>query len=357
MAIIYCPQCDSEIPDNETICPSCGFNLDEYDESETDKEFNALLNAANKKLSEEAEEAEEEEEEAHEETASGGAISQSQIDALLGGNVVDLGGGEKKKKPKKKKAKKPAPVREKKPQEAIEEPAAAVVSEKPADTPKAADTETAGEVNESAETAETAQVKEIPAVNGKAPVRNVVKKEKKEKTGGASPVVTIAAAVVAAALGFCVALLLFGDLFRTPEEAFAIRAANAVNSQLTVNEQLCVYKAYVKLGAASDECIIYAIKDYKDVVSASKYRVVVSKYNGNVVNVYYTIDENSAEYLAMKNSEDPEVRVQASVLKNYSDSIENAHREISIGTPSWVSVDISEINSNITSAQLKETKD
>ena len=55
----------------------------------------------------------------------------------------------------------------------------------------------------------------------------------------------------------------------------------------------------------------------------------------------------------MKESSDPEIRIQASVLKNYSDQIEAAHREISIGTPSWVSVDISEINSNITSIQKK----
>lgn len=68
-----------------------------------------------------------------------------------------------------------------------------------------------------------------------------------------------------------------------------------------------------------------------------------------MVNIYYTIDENSPEYLALKNSADPEERIQASVLKNYSDGIESAHREISIGTPSWVSVDISEINSSLSS--------
>ncbi len=353
MAIIYCPQCDSEIPDNETICPSCGFNLDDYDESETDKEFNALLNAANKKLSEENEEEEEEEEETGEPAASGGAISQSQIDALLDGNVVDLGGGEKKKKPKKKKVKKAAPVQEKRSEPVSEQVPVAVV-EKTAEADAAEKAEPSESAEKAAET-EKSEVREIPAVNGKAPVRNAA--VKKERKGGVSPILTIITAVVAAALGFCVSLLLFGNLFRTPEETFAIRAANAINSKLTVNEQLCVYKAYVKLGTAADECIIYAITDYKDIVSAAKYRVVVNKDNGNVVNVYYTIDENSEEYLAMKNSDDPEVRVQASVLKNYSDSIENAHREISIGTPSWVSVDISEINSNITSVQIKETKE
>ena len=83
----------------------------------------------------------------------------------------------------------------------------------------------------------------------------------------------------------------------------------------------------------------------------------MTKDNSKVINIYYTVDENDADYLAMKNSEDPEVRIQASMLKNYSDSIEAAHREISIGTPTWVSVDAAEINSNITSKQEKAAKD
>ena len=34
MAVIYCPDCDSEIPENETVCPSCGFDLATFDEEE-----------------------------------------------------------------------------------------------------------------------------------------------------------------------------------------------------------------------------------------------------------------------------------------------------------------------------------
>lgn len=331
MAVIYCPQCDSEIPKDTAMCPSCGFNLDTYvDEDETDSEFNALLNAANKKLSEEAEE-EEEEETASDEIDGNSTFTQSQIDALLGGGVVDLTGESK--KPAKKKSKKPKAVKKDAPAEKWEEPSE---PEPPA---------------EPAPEAEEASVKEPVTI---PPVQGIRPEDRQKPKKAVSPVIiTVLAAVVAAALGFCVALLLFGDLFRTEEEAFAVRAANAVNSTLEVNEQLCVYKAYVKFGAASDECIIYAITDYKDVVTASKYRVVVNKNESKVVNIYYTIDENSPEYIAMKESDDPEVRIQASILKNYSDNIENAHREISIGTPGWVSVDISEINSSITSAGKK----
>ena len=330
MAIIYCPQCDSEIPETTTVCPSCGFNLDDYDEDGGNEEFNALLNAANKKLSSDNDPAAQE--------SSGSTISQSQIDALLGGNVVDLTSS-------------PAA-----PKKAPKEPAKpAATNAQPAPEPK---------TEESAEKAEeTGEKKEAPAEETEELPEEFIQaleaappapvKEKKNTFF----IVTIAAAVVALALGFCISLLIFGDVFRSAEESFAIKAANAVNSKLAVNENLCVYKAYVKTGAAADECILYAITDYKDVVTASKYRVVVTKDNSKVINIYYTVDENDADYLAMKNSEDPEVRIQASMLKNYSDSIEAAHREISLGTPTWVSVDAAEINSNITSKQEKAAKD
>ncbi len=321
MAIIYCPQCDSEIPESTTICPSCGFNLDSYDEEGGDEEFNALLNAANKKLSSDNTSAPQ--------GSTGGTISQSQIDALLGGNIVDLTSDAP--------AKAAAPKAEQSPKQKIEE----AKGEKVID----------GE--DSKEEASAALTEELPeeAVPSSAPVPSA--KPEKKSGKGISFIVTIAAVVVAAALGFCVSLLMFGDVIDTAEEKFAVKAANAVNSKLEVNENLCVYKAYVRLGAGADECILYAVTDYRDTVTASKYRVVVNKDNSKVINIYYTVDENSAEYLAMKNSEDPEVRIQASLLKNYSDSIEAAHREISIGTPSWVSVDISEINSNIISNQEK----
>ena len=85
MAVIYCPDCDSEIPENETVCPSCGFDLATFDEEE--EEFKDLLNAANMKLSEEAEA-----EHSDDNGSKNISISQSQIDALLDGNVVDLTG-------------------------------------------------------------------------------------------------------------------------------------------------------------------------------------------------------------------------------------------------------------------------
>lgn len=53
MATIYCPECGGEVPENETICPACGFDLDKYEEKTEGDEFSELLDAANKRLSEE----------------------------------------------------------------------------------------------------------------------------------------------------------------------------------------------------------------------------------------------------------------------------------------------------------------
>lgn len=352
MAIIYCPKCDSEIPENVTICPSCGFDIDTYDEDDTgSSEFNALLNAANKKLSVDAEPPD------FSDDAEGGKkMSQSQIDALLSGSVVDLSGGGSKKPPKKKAAPKPAEEKPKEePKPAVPEKPVEPQTARPAPekTPEAPDTVEEAKPTEenTAAPAKTKASKKAALEADDEPVNFEPSVKGNNKKVSPPFIVTVIAVVVSLALGFCASLLLFGDIFTTAEEAFAIKAANAVNSTLNVNEQFCVYKAYVKLGAASDECILYAITEYKEKVTASKYRVVINKDDSSIINIYYTVDENSPEYLAMKNSDDPEVRIQASVLKNYSDSIEDAHREISIGMPTWKSVDISEINSNITSKQ------
>ena len=319
MAVIYCPDCDSEIPENETICPSCGFDLASFDVEE--EEFNELLSEANMKLSEEAEASSESEK-------TNISISQSQIDALLDGNVVDLTG-----------------------LDAAVAKAGAMEAAKSEEKTMTDSEEkiTGGEKNENKPSAEG----NVPQKKQKVKKEKPVKQKKTSDKPGLSMVVTIAAAAVSLALGFCVAMFIFMDAPQTKEEAFAVRSANALNSILEINEKLFVYKAYVRTGTAVDECMIYAITEFNDDVTPSKYRITVNKSDPNTINIYYTLDETSPEYIAMRDSEDPEIRIQASVLKNYSDEIESAHREISIGAPTWVSVDISEINSNITSVQRK----
>lgn len=296
MATIYCPQCGGEIPEKETICPSCGFNLDTYEENEADEqseEFNELLDAANKRLSEEN-------------AANPTAKSVEEVSAEL-------------------------PAGAKKVTSASSDDGSA---DKISDEGKPAEEEV--EYNEESEATKAGS-----------------KKKKREKKGVSPAVVTLLAIIVAGALGFCSALLMFGDAVKTEEESFAIRAANAVNSKLNVNEKLCVYKAYVRNGSGEQECLLYAVIDYDDAVTVSKYRVVVDKNSPDVINIYYTLDETDPDYIAMKNSDDAKTRIQASLLKNYSDSIEEAHREIQIGSPSWKQIDISKINSAITSEQVR----
>lgn len=174
-----------------------------------------------------------------------------------------------------------------------------------------------------------------------------------KKKRGFGFIITIAIAVVAAALGFCVCLLLFGDVIRSSNEEFAIKAANAVNSSLPVNNELYIYKAYVKNGSAATECILYGVVDYNGETGTDIFRVVVRNDKPNELRVYYTVDENDEDYIAMKNSEDSEVKIQASVLKNNSDSIFIADKEIRIGIPEWEKTDCGKINRNINSQQVR----
>lgn len=166
-------------------------------------------------------------------------------------------------------------------------------------------------------------------------------------------IITVAAAVVAFALGFCVCFLFFSDFIKSGNEEFAIKAANALNSQFPVNNDLYIYKAYVKNGSAATECILYGAVDYNGETKMDIYRVVVRNEDPNKISVYYTVDENDESYIAMKNSSDSEVKVQASILKNYSDTILAADKEIRIGVPEWEKIDCTKINRNITSSQIK----
>lgn len=182
-------------------------------------------------------------------------------------------------------------------------------------------------------------------------------KEKKEKQP-IDPVVlwrgiTVAAAVVAAALGFCICLLFFTDAIKSGNQDFAIKAANAVNSKLPVNTEFYVYKAYVNNGQLADECMLYGLTSFGGEDKLNIYRVVIEHDAPSIINVYYTLDTDSEEYRYMKESEDSRLRIQASQLKNHSDAIYDADREIQINSPKWEKIDCTIINRNITSVQEK----
>lgn len=318
MPQVICPKCGSEIPEGTIICPNCQFDIRDFNQ-EAEEELTALLNS---------------------QKVSGDDDEQGETDAPSSGETPPAENNVRAVK------KKSAP----KPEEGV--------SEQPADQPAKA--ENLAEEEETPVSPPAAKKKKEKKPKEKKPKTPKEPKEKspkgpKEKKPLPAFAVTLLCVVVAAALGFCSALFFFGDLFPTAQEEFAVTAANAVNSKLNVNEKLCVYKAYVKQTGTVEECILYAIIDYSDTVSVTRYRVVFDRDTPSVINIYYPVDETSRAYLDMKNSDDPQTRIQASVLKNYSDTIEAAHREILIGSPAWVEVDISKINGKITSQQTRNT--
>ncbi|MBR5089137.1 MAG: hypothetical protein IK093_06900, partial [Ruminiclostridium sp.] len=177
------------------------------------------------------------------------------------------------------------------------------------------------------------------------------KKNKLGKIIGA--VIPFVAVAAAGAAGFAACLLLNTDMIRSSNENFAIKAANAYNSSLPINSDLCIYKAYVRNNAASDECMLYSISEHYGVKTIRICRVVVEHNDPDVINLYYVIDTDNESYKAMKDSPDSQTRIQASMLKNYSDQIIAADLDIHAGSEEWERVDCTKINAHIDSEQIK----
>ena len=172
-----------------------------------------------------------------------------------------------------------------------------------------------------------------------------VKKEKKPLDKAQIAKLLIALSIIVAlVLGYLVCLVFFTDVLKSPEQEFAIKAASAVASKLDPKTEMYVYKAFVRNGASAEECMIYAITLDAEKEKTDMYHVVIYNDAPNKINVYYTIDTESREYLNLHNSDDPEDRIYASTLKSYSDAITAADKEIQIGSPSWTKIDCTIIN-------------
>ncbi len=332
--------------------------LDENDNIVDDNEnerFNSMLNAAQKQVGVSPEETAEESAPGSGLTAGGGKLSQAQIEAMLAINNSD-----------------PVGESEQSNEAKSDETGSPMVQDFPDElqVPRDEDDLIADKLREglAAEMQPAPVAPEPPAEEGKKKKKEKKEKGSKEKTEKPkkekkpvdpvllSRIITIAASVVAAALGFCVCLLLFTDVIKSGNEQFAIKAANAVNSKMPLNTDFYVYRAYVWNRELSDECMIYALTSYGGEDKMDIYRVVVEHDNTAFVNVYYTIDEESEAYQQMKTSEESKIRIQASQLKNHSDSIYDADREIQINSPKWQKIDCTVINRNITSEQDASAK-
>ena len=189
--------------------------------------------------------------------------------------------------------------------------------------------ETEAEAAQPAETQSDTESKEKPA---KKPLKLL------------SMLIPVAAVVVACALGFFASMFINGSVLHSESEKFAIKAANAYNSSLPLNSDLCVYKAYVRSNAASDECMLYTLTEYMGVTTSKICRVVVERDNPDIINLYYVIPPDSDVYNTMRQSDDPQTRIQASMLKNYSDLIEAADADIHAGSEEWERIDCSAVS-------------
>lgn len=323
------------------------------DENENfdDEHFNSMLSAAQKQVG--VNTPEEPEEESQSSGGGAGKLSQAQIEAMLALNSDTFSSSDSEEQgnegaDEQQSGQPGAEVSS----EGSEEPAP--VQDEDADIADRFRAQIDAERQENAE-GEAAPGEGEAAGDGK-------KKKKKEKVPKEKKpidpvtlwrILTVAAAVVALALGFCICLLMFTDVIKSGNEQFAIKAANAVNSKLRINTEFYVCKAYVNNGTLADECMLYGYTCYEGEEKMDMYRVVVEKAAPTIVNVYYTIDENSYEYKAMKSSADSKDRIKASQLKYHSDAILDADREIQINSPNWEKIDCAMLNKNITSAQSK----
>lgn len=323
--------------------------MDENDNIIDDKEnerFNSMLNAAQKQVGVTPDGGQEGSAPGTGLTAGGGKLSQAQIEAMLAiNNSAPLGESE------------PGSGH---PQEEGESSASEQSAPEEPAMPRDEDDMIADKLREglAAEMQPAEGEPEAPAEDGKKKKKEKKEKAPKEKKEKKpvdpvllSRIITVAAAVVAAALGFCVCLLLFTDVIKSGNEQFAIKCANAVNSKLEPNTDFYVYRAYVWNRELSDECMLYGLTSSHGEDRMDIYRVVVEHSNTAFINVYYTLDEESEAYLRMKASDESKLRIQASQLKNHSDAIYDADREIQINTPKWQKIDCTVINRNITSKQ------
>lgn len=325
---------------------------DIYSEDEASSQFSSMLNAAAKKLSEENAASVSSASSVQADSASdnssntvkssSGVLSQEEIERLLADDEAEGGGDTEPSAEKSEESSRESEGYRINPAEELEDSVYNPFQEAD-DTEQIASMLTAGFNDEEEE-----PKKEAAATK---------KKEKKPPNKALIHIIaTVGAVIVALALGFCVSMLIFSDFIKSGGESFAIKAANAVNSQLSVNSEFYVYKAYYKAGAASDECLLYGVVAYGGETKTDMYRVVINHDKPNIINVYYTLDENNPDYIAMKNSEDEKVRIQASVLKNYSDTIVQADKEIQINSPAWEKIDCTKVNRGINSQQIKTTQ-
>lgn len=152
--------------------------------------------------------------------------------------------------------------------------------------------------------------------------------------------------LVSLLVGFGLCFYIFVYPKYTDAQKAANRAASAVDALSGDDVTTVVYDAYTKVLSANTETIIYVAAVNKDTTAEYLcYRVVIEKGAESPVKIYERFDEK--RYETLKNSENAQDRVAASVMKNYGEIFEKSITEIKDGSENWVRNDVVFINEEL----------
>lgn len=170
-------------------------------------------------------------------------------------------------------------------------------------------------------------------------------KSKKSKGSGISSVLAV---VVALAIGLAGGF--FGKMFFFPEfvspdcQEFAEKAVKSVNHVKESGEKIFVMEAYVKDFTNSRQCIIRAVSEKDNNAEIKWYRVKVDNDDKQKIHVYLQLSQE--EYESLKNSDNKEDQIRASVLMNAQSETERCVEEMKNGD-GWESANTALLNNAI----------
>lgn len=175
----------------------------------------------------------------------------------------------------------------------------------------------------------------IPDEKNKKPKKE--KKEKKEKpkkqkaSKGSIVIAALVSLVIGLAGGYFGKMFLFSDLPSPSCQDFAKKAVTSVQDAISDSgKTLHVAEAYVKDFSTSRQCIFRAYTGENDSAESKWYRVKVDNDDAKTIYIYLQIDME--EYERLKNSDNSEDQVNASMLMSIQNETDRCIEEARDGT-------------------------
>lgn len=348
MAVIKCPSCGAEIEEGSKTCKKCRFDLtSDYDNGiDNSNEIDAMFAAANKKVKQDSASKQQSttalpnssdklpEQPSPTQKSSSEQLSAEQINELMAGGVVDITALPDVDEPV-------SPEVEKATMAQAQTMAAPETNDDGAFEPELDDLGLDSIMNFGVESDLAESLPEESEEQKDEETTEAVAEKPQNKIF--SIIIHIALVVVAIAVGFFACLLITGDFWKTPEQLFSEKAADALQSTLSSGQELVVIDSYSRIRSGDSECVIFGgIKTALGTMENHMYRVLVENENTSVIRIFYEFDE--AQYNELKESDKSTDRIQASVLKNYADEFSRSVSEISAGAEDWVKTDSEAIN-------------